>query len=195
MASFEENTIRRTRALCSQKNCLQEEAESRPAVDPLPYSASLGATSMRHHTDAIWRPGEFYKSLSPCAIAFLSRQAFLEFVARYPLAAHSVARQLRMDFRRVCEQLRNLGLQPSASAKLAQLLLEWCADGHQTERGIRTLCSLAHEEIGGFIGIFRETVSRTLTSLRLCKLIEQCGSALFIPNLRALEVLARQHGC
>ena len=63
----------------------------------------------------------------PCRIAALNRQSFLDFLLRYPLACQNVARQLSLQYKRACEQLRIVGLTSPAPAKLARLLLDWCA--------------------------------------------------------------------
>jgi CRP/FNR family transcriptional regulator len=126
----------------------------------------------------------------PCVIGAIQRQSFLDFLLSYPLACQNVARQLSLDSRRNCDQLRTVGLAWTAAARLARLLLEWCGEGRQTERGIRFLCPLTHEEIGEHIGVSRETVTRTLHGFRNRKLVEQRGSALFVSNLRGLEIYA-----
>ena len=128
----------------------------------------------------------------PCQIASLPRQAFLDFLLRYPVAGQNVSRQLSLDYRRACGHLRILGLKLTASEKLARLLLEWCAEGERTERGARIQCALTHEEIGEYICVARETVSRTLADLKNRELVEQRGSTLVISSLRALEVYAGQ---
>jgi CRP/FNR family transcriptional regulator, cyclic AMP receptor protein len=127
---------------------------------------------------------------SPCRLTSLPRRAFLDFLVRYPVARQNVGVQLSREYRRACEQLHNLGLKVTAASRLARLLLNWCADGSQTDRGMRVLCSLTHEEIGECIGVARETISRTLTDFKHRKLVEQHGSALFISSVRALEIYA-----
>ncbi len=57
-----------------------------------------------------------------CVIASLPRQSFLDFLARSPVAARNVGRQLSGDFRRGVEQLRTLGLTANVQAKLARLI-------------------------------------------------------------------------
>jgi len=126
----------------------------------------------------------------PCRLASLPRQSFLDFLLRNPFACFTVGRLLGLEHKRACEQLRILGLTLTASIKLARLLVEWCADGRQTERGIRIQCPMTHEEIGECIGVARETVSRTLTDFKNRKLVQQHGSTMFISSLRALEVYA-----
>jgi CRP/FNR family transcriptional regulator len=127
---------------------------------------------------------------SPCVLASVQRQAFLDFLLSYPFACHNVARQLSLEYRHAYNQLRTLGLAWTATARLSRLLLEWCGEGRQTERGIRCLCPLTHEEIAEHIGVTRETVSRSLHEFRSRKLVEQRGSAVFVSNLRGLKVYA-----
>jgi CRP-like cAMP-binding protein len=78
----------------------------------------------------------------PCMISSLPRQSFLDFLLRSAVACQNVARQLSLDNRRTLGQLRTLGLTSSAPAKLAKLLLDWCAEGARTLRGTRIQCSL-----------------------------------------------------
>ena len=59
---------------------------------------------------------------------------------------------------------------------------------------MRIHCSLTHEEIGEYIGVSRETVSRNLTDFKNLDLVEQHGSLFFIPSLGALEIYAGQVG-
>jgi CRP-like cAMP-binding protein len=126
----------------------------------------------------------------PCRVAAFSRRSFLDFLLRHPAASQNVAWQSGMEFKRACEQLRILGLQSTAQAKLARLLLEWCVEGQRTERGTRICCALTHGEIGEYIGVARETVSRTMAYFKDHALVEQHGSTLVISNLRTLQIYA-----
>ena len=126
----------------------------------------------------------------PCRITSLPRAIFLDFLLRYPVAYHNSAHLLCVECKRSSEQLRILGLTLTASIKLARLLLLWSAEGQRTELGARIHCSLTHEEIGECIGVSRETVTRNFADLKHNELVEQHGSTLSIPSLRALEVYA-----
>jgi len=128
----------------------------------------------------------------PCRITSLPRQSFLDFLCRHPVAWQNVGCQMGLDHNRACEQLRLLGFQLTAPTKLALLLLEWCGEGQRKERSARIHCPLTHGEIGQFIGLGRETVSRILTDFRHRDLVEQRGTTLFILSLRALEIYAGQ---
>jgi CRP/FNR family cyclic AMP-dependent transcriptional regulator len=126
----------------------------------------------------------------PCRIRALPRKSFLDLLLRYPVACQDSARLLSMEYKRACEQLRILGLASTASIKLAMLLLQWCAKGQRAGLGVHIHCSLTHEEIGEYIGLSRETVTRNLTDFKNLDLVEQHGSVFFIPSFGALEIYA-----
>jgi CRP/FNR family transcriptional regulator, cyclic AMP receptor protein len=126
----------------------------------------------------------------PCTILSIKRPNFLNFLLRYPIAGQNVASQLSFEYKRTYEQLRLLGLISTAPAKLAHLLLDWCAKGERTERGIQIRCSLTHGEIGEHVGVSRETVTRSLNTFKERGLVELHGSILIVPNLGALATYA-----
>jgi CRP/FNR family transcriptional regulator len=126
----------------------------------------------------------------PCTISSLPRQSFLNFLLRSPVACQSVTRQLSLDYRRTVEQLRTLGLTSSAPAKLAKLLLDWCAESSRTLRGAQIQCSFTHGEIGELIGTSRETISRCMNDFKRRGLVAQRGTALLVPDCAALAVYA-----
>jgi len=130
------------------------------------------------------------EALHPCKIASVRRQDFLEFLMRYPAAYASVARDLSMDYTRACEQLRTVGLAPSAPVKLARLLLELCAAADETKHGNQFKLTLTHGEIGECIGASRETVTRTLSEFKNRHLLDFRGSTLLIHNQMALASYA-----
>jgi CRP/FNR family transcriptional regulator, cyclic AMP receptor protein len=131
----------------------------------------------------------------PCRIRALPRKSFLYLLLRNPVAWQNSARLLSVEYKRGCERLRILGLALTAPMKLAMLLLQWCAGGQRAELGVRIHCSLTHEEIGEYIGLSRETVTRTLADFKNLDLVEQHGTVFSIPSLRALEIYAGQFGC
>ncbi len=128
--------------------------------------------------------------LYPSRIAVIGSHDFLAFLARHPDAYKTVTQELSLQYSTACEQLRTVGLSPSAPVKLARLLLEWSGNGEKTDAGTRFRFSLTHEEIGEFIGASRETVTRTLSIFKTRHLIAFHGSTLTIPSRMALEVLA-----
>jgi CRP/FNR family transcriptional regulator len=128
----------------------------------------------------------------PCRVRAIPRKIFLDLLLRNPIAWQNSARLLGSECKRGCEHLRILGFALTASMKLAMLLLQWCAEGQRDGLGVRLHCSLTHEEIGEYIGVSRETISRSLINFRKLHLVEQHGSVFIIPRLRALEVYAGQ---
>jgi CRP/FNR family transcriptional regulator len=125
-----------------------------------------------------------------CMISSLPRQSFLDFMLRSPVASQNVARQLSLENRRTLAQLRTLGLMSTATAKLAKLLLDWCAEGARTQRGTRIQCSFTHGEIGELIGTCRETITRSLNDFKRRGLVVQRGTAYLVPDCIALAVYA-----
>lgn len=129
------------------------------------------------------------ETLYPAKVAYVTRQAFLQFLNRHPATYQIVARQMIRTFNVACDQLRMVGLSNSAPERLARLLLGWSeSTGTNSGNGAaRCRLSLTHEEIGEFIGASRETVTRTLSVFKHRQLVSQHGSTLTIPNPNALE--------
>ena len=126
----------------------------------------------------------------PCTISSVPRQSFLDFLVRSPFACQSVTRQLSLDNKRTLGQLRTIGLTASAPAKLAKLLLDWCAESSRTQRGSQIQCSFTHGEIGELIGASRETISRCMSDFKRRGLVAQRGTVLLVPDCTALAVYA-----
>jgi CRP/FNR family transcriptional regulator len=127
------------------------------------------------------------ETLYPSRIAPIERREFLNFLTRHPEAYQNVTEELGRHYTKACEQLRTVGLASSAPEKLARLLLEWAQNGQKTETGTRFVFPLTHEEIGEFIGISRETVTRTLGVFKTRQLVSFHGATLTIPSRVALE--------
>lgn len=130
------------------------------------------------------------ESLYQCCVSALPRSDFLDFLVRQPAARQSIASALSLDYDLACERLRTIGLASTAAAKLALLLLEWSVGGRQTERGIRIHLSLTHGEIGEYIGVSRETVTRILNKFKRRRIVDLQGAILTIINQPALETCA-----
>ena len=114
--------------------------------------------------------------LYPAKIAVIERTQFLNFLTRHPEVYQTVTQELSLQYKVACEQLRTVALSSTAPEKLARLLLDWSESGQKTEHGTRFRFSLTHEEIGEFIGASRETVTRTLSTLKSRHLVAFSGS-------------------
>ena len=126
------------------------------------------------------------EAMYPCQVAYMRRDEFLRFIAKYPEANQLVVHTLGSHYKAACEQLRTLGLAGSAHEKLAKLLLDWCASEKETREGTRVRLPLTHEEIAELIGTSRETVTRTLSEFRSRRLVTRHGATFIIPNRQAL---------
>jgi CRP/FNR family transcriptional regulator len=126
------------------------------------------------------------ETLYPSKIATIERHEFLKFLARHPDAYQSVSEELGRHLTMACSQLRTLALSSSASERLARLLLEWSDSAQVRGSGSGLRFSLTHDEIGDFIGISRETVTRTLTNFKDRRLVAFQGSMMTIPSRAAL---------
>jgi CRP/FNR family transcriptional regulator len=131
-------------------------------------------------------------TLYPAKVAHITRQTVLQYLSRHPEVYPVVTREIARSFNLACEQLRMVGLSSSVHHRLARLLLVWSDKKDQTsDSSSRCRVSMTHEEIGEFIGVSRETVTRTLTVFKNQKLVAQHGCTITIPSRVALENYAR----
>ena len=127
------------------------------------------------------------ETLYPSQVAFVRREDFLRFIAKYPEATQNATWQVSKQYQAACEQLRTVGLSSSVQEKLARLLLTWSADKPESKDSARIKLPLTHEEIAEFVGTTRESVTRTLSEFKHRRLIMLQGSTLMIPSRAALE--------
>ncbi len=127
------------------------------------------------------------ETLYPCIVTSVRRSDFLDFLLRYPAAYQGVARELSLHQDQAFARLRTIGLTHCASAKVGRLLLEWCANGKQTELGARIHIALTHGEIAECIGASRETVTRVLSDFRRRQIVDVRGAILTVTDRSALE--------
>lgn len=128
--------------------------------------------------------------LQSSSISFLRKEDFFRLCSTHPDFEQSVIRQLGLQYRTACEQLRTIGLSASAPQKMARLLLNWSSQGRKTEDGIKINVPLTHGQIAECVGSTRETVTRTLSDFKHRHLILLKGATLLIPNLPALEAVS-----
>ena len=131
------------------------------------------------------------ETLYPGKIARIERKEFLNFLARHPESYKGVTHELSRNVNLACDRLRVVGLSTSAPEKLARLLLDWDENGHESENKARFRFCLTHEQIGEFIGASRETVTRTMSTFKVRRLVDFQGSMLTIPSRTALASYAR----
>ena len=129
------------------------------------------------------------ETIHPCQVTFVRRQDFMNFINKYPEVYQAVIQQLNTQYRYACDQLRTMGLSPTAHGKLARLLLQWSAEGRETSEGTQIKVPLTHEQIAECVGSTRETVSRTLSEFKHQHLVILKGATIMIPSRAALEAI------
>jgi CRP/FNR family transcriptional regulator, cyclic AMP receptor protein len=124
-----------------------------------------------------------------CKVCTIDRAEFLRFLLRHTSALQNAALALCQSYNQACTRFRTLSGCPTGKAKIARLLLEFanasCQDGTT-----HFLLALNHQEIGDWVGMSRESVSRVLSSFRRVKLIAQKGACLAITDRSSLERFA-----
>ncbi len=125
----------------------------------------------------------------PCQLNFVKQDAFLRFLTQHGDACMHAAIQVSRECQQAYQQLRSFTMS-SASQRVARLMLDWSHDdsGMATAHGIKV--ALTHDEIAQIIGMSRETVTRTLATLRKQHIAELQGSTLLIQNMAAIHHLA-----
>ena len=136
--------------------------------------------------------GEAYEvtteTLQPCQVDFVRREDFLKLLHGHRDIAASVIQQFSNYYLGACQQIRCLGLSPSANGKLAGFLLQiGRGRGQETQRGLRFSLGLTHEEIAQVVGLTRESITRTFAEFRRQSLIATQGATVLIRDQPALE--------
>jgi CRP/FNR family transcriptional regulator len=121
------------------------------------------------------------KTLAPCCIDFMSRAELVDFIERNRAGANALLRLLSRELTQLTERTRSLLLPQTASARLANLLLECGRESARIEK------VFTQEEMGQMIGSSRETVTRLLARLRRRNIIEITRDSVFIRDRGALE--------
>lgn len=130
------------------------------------------------------------ETIYPSRMGSIRCEDLMKFLMIHSKAAQAAARELSETCDRTYTRLRTIGVTPSNRAKLSRLILEWAAQGKQTERGLQIHVALKHGEIAECIGTCRESVTRILRDLQRWQVIELRGSLLTIADLPALEQCA-----
>jgi CRP/FNR family transcriptional regulator, cyclic AMP receptor protein len=128
------------------------------------------------------------KTLGPCQLAFIKREAFLRLMNKYKEIGIGVAQQLTTIYSSACHEIRCVGLSHSSGERLATLLLDWPLSNGDTASRIKF--AFRHEEVAQMIGVSRETVSRLFVEFKKRKLAEFEGSTLYIRDRQLLQLIA-----
>ena len=126
-------------------------------------------------------------TLHPSRVALIARADFLRFAQRYPEVYRLAAVELMAIFGHACATLRIVGLSSCIRQRLASQLLVWGERDNTTGDQTQFSMPLTHAQIAEFIGTERETVTRALTALKECGLVEIRGCVVKIPSNTALR--------
>lgn len=123
---------------------------------------------------------------SPTAtVRFIKRDEFIRFLRTFHEGNLHVIQALGQEYEHALENLRSLAWLSTATARVAQLLLQ--IGGSEGNNG-RLL--LTQQQIAQMTATTRETVTRLLLQLRKDRIISLQGSDLLIRNRAALERMA-----
>lgn len=130
------------------------------------------------------------ETLSPAIVRLMKRDDFVEFLRKFPETSSRLLEALGQEYQVALQSLRSLAWFPTATARVAQLLLHICEDGDGRERQAKAKLLLTQEQIAQMTATSRETVTRLLSQLRRERIISIRGSDLVIRNRAALEQMA-----
>lgn len=130
------------------------------------------------------------ETLAPAEARVLKREDFLRFVEGFPSVHPHMLEILSKEYSAGLESLRSLAWFPTARARIAQLLLQLCANGNGPRPESHTKLVLTQEQIAEMTATSRETVTRMMSELRRSRVISLRGPDLVIRNRTALERLA-----
>ena len=130
------------------------------------------------------------ETLSPATVRVMKREDFLDFLRRFNQTNPHLLRALGNEYQTALHSLRSLAWFPTATARVAQLLLNVCAEGNGSNREDKAKLLLTQEQIAQMTATSRETVTRLFTQLRRDRVIAIRGSNLIIQDRAALEKMA-----
>jgi CRP/FNR family cyclic AMP-dependent transcriptional regulator len=128
-------------------------------------------------------------TIDMCQIKFVERESFLRLIESDSRAALACANMFAREVSTSFDDVYELLIARSSTAKLARLLLSWVSD-EPRNRELHVATEFTHQEISQMIGSSRETVTRLLSDMRRKDLIRLEGATLVIPNRIALQAIA-----
>jgi CRP/FNR family cyclic AMP-dependent transcriptional regulator len=130
------------------------------------------------------------EALDPLVAQVITREAFLEYLERHPVALTLLARIIIGRLKAADRRRIDFGCY-DAPRRVAQLLVELAeAHGRPTADGIELGLSLSQEELAGLIAASRESVARSLTSLRRLGLVTTGRRSVVVHDLEGLRRFA-----
>ncbi len=129
-------------------------------------------------------------ALTPLVAQVVSTQDFLEYVERHPRVLLVLTRGIIGRLRAAERRRLDFGSY-DAPGRVARLLIEIAEEhGRTTDNGIEIGVSLSQEELAGLVTASRESVARSLTSLRRRGLITTGRRSVVVRDMEGLRRLA-----
>ena len=130
------------------------------------------------------------ETLAPSVVRLMKREDFLGLVHAFPEVSLQLLNALGQEYQIALQSLRSLAWFPTATARVAQLLLQISEEEQRMDRSGKVKLLLTQEQIAQMTATSRETVTRLLSQMRREHIISIRGSDLVIRNRAALEQMA-----
>lgn len=131
------------------------------------------------------------KTLEPCRTDFIARAELLNLMEKSPTGTQAMLQILGRELAELTDRARSLLLPPTASARLAKLLLAWGKESGLHPSGeIRVERLFTQEEMAQMICSSRETVTRLLAMFSRRQIIRITPDSILISDPVALEGMA-----
>lgn len=132
------------------------------------------------------------KTVAPSRVNFISRSELMELIGKSDAGSVAVIKLLSRELVQLTERARSLLLPQTAGARLAQLLLQWSREPHESNSRSRVIDKVfTHEEVAQMIGSSRETVTRLLAAFSRRLIIHITSDSILVRDRPALEEMAR----
>ena len=129
------------------------------------------------------------KTLEPSLTDFVSEIGLRDLMVQSDCFSKTVWSIISNELAELYDHTKSLLLLQSTSARLAKLLLDWCSESGDVEKGLVQINEFTHEQIGQMIGCSRETVTRMIASFRRSQVIRTTPDGTIIVDPHSLQDL------
>jgi CRP/FNR family transcriptional regulator, cyclic AMP receptor protein len=130
------------------------------------------------------------QTLVQSSFKYIARQQFLDFIRNSVKAGFATALALAKEHHEVFLGARRLALSPSATARIAHVLIEFLHSAGTQGSSHSFPLMLTHAELASLAGTSRETVTRLLNQFEREGIIARRDSTVTVMQLSHLEKLA-----
>jgi CRP-like cAMP-binding protein len=128
--------------------------------------------------------------VEPTELLIIDRRDFLPFLARHSEVAVRLLLTLCERMRTTTDQIEDIFLLP-ITARLAKKLLQMAtAHGETTPAGVRIGARLSQRELGGMLGVSRESINKHLAAWQKAGLVRVENGAITVCDRAAVGRLA-----